>query len=133
MFSLASIATMSACIFLFGLFFSIVTNFQAMVKEAESGVAVTVFFDEGITQEKIDHIGDEIKKRPEVSSYEFKSAEQAWEEFKVDYSYHAQLLCRKNIQPGENNGFPRFPAALYHPAAPAGSTVSGGRRLRLSL
>lgn len=85
MFSLASIATMSACIFLFGLFFSIVTNFQAMVKEAESGVAVTVFFDEGITQEKIDHIGDEIKKRPEVSSYEFKSAEQAWEEFKVDY------------------------------------------------
>lgn len=85
MFSLASIATMSACIFLFGLFFSIVTNFQAMVKEAESGVAVTVFFDEGITQEKIDDIGDEIKKRPEVANYEFKSAEQAWEEFKVDY------------------------------------------------
>ena len=46
MFSLASIATMSACIFLFGLFFSIVTNFQAMVKEAESGVAITVFFNE---------------------------------------------------------------------------------------
>ena len=36
MFSLASMATMSACIFLFGLFFAIVTNFQAMVKEAES-------------------------------------------------------------------------------------------------
>ena len=48
MFSLASIATMSACIFLFGLFFSIVINFQAMVKDAESGVAVTVFFQEGI-------------------------------------------------------------------------------------
>lgn len=43
MFSLASIATMTACIFLFGLFYSIVTNFQAMVKDAESGVAVTVF------------------------------------------------------------------------------------------
>ena len=39
MFSLASIATMTACIFLFGLFYSIVTNFQAMVKDAESGVA----------------------------------------------------------------------------------------------
>ena len=34
MFSLASIATMTACIFLFGLFYSIVTNFQAMVKDA---------------------------------------------------------------------------------------------------
>lgn len=43
MFSLASIATMTACIFLFGLFYTIVTNFQSMVKDAESGVAVTVF------------------------------------------------------------------------------------------
>lgn len=85
MFSLASMATMSACIFLFGLFFAIVTNFEAMVKEAESGMAVTVLFDEGITQEQIDIIGQEIKSRVEVSSYEFISAEQAWEEFKGDY------------------------------------------------
>lgn len=85
MFSLASMATMSACIFLFGLFFAIVTNFEAMVKEAESGIAVTVLFDEGITQEQIDVIGQEIKSRVEVSDYEFISAEQAWEEFKGDY------------------------------------------------
>ncbi|MCI8875142.1 MAG: ABC transporter permease [Lachnospiraceae bacterium] len=85
MFSLASMATMSACIFLFGLFFAIVTNFEAMVKEAESGMAVTVLFDEGITQEQIDAIGQEIKKRVEVSEYEFISPEQAWEEFKGDY------------------------------------------------
>ena len=32
MFSLASIATMTACIFLFGLFYMIVMNFQSMVK-----------------------------------------------------------------------------------------------------
>ena len=56
MFSLASIATMTACIFLFGLFYTIVTNFQSMVKDAESSVAVTVFFDEGISQDKIDEI-----------------------------------------------------------------------------
>lgn len=85
MFSLASMATMSACIFLFGLFFAIVTNFQAMVKEAESGVAITVFFDENITQEQIDTIGAEIKARAEVSEYKFVSAEEAWEEFKEQY------------------------------------------------
>lgn len=85
MFSLASIATMSACIFLFGLFFAIVTNFQAMVKEAEESVAITVFFDEGIAPEKIDEIGTEIGKRVEVSEYYFVSAEEAWEEFKQDY------------------------------------------------
>ncbi len=85
MFSLASIATMSACIFLFGLFFSIVTNFQTMVKEAESGVAITVFFNEGITREQIDQIGEEIGARVEVSEYNFISAEEAWAEFKEEY------------------------------------------------
>ena len=85
MFSLASIATMSACIFLFGLFFSIVTNFQAMVKEAESGVAITVFFNEGISQDQIDKIGEEIHARAEVSDYKFVSADEAWAEFKKEY------------------------------------------------
>lgn len=85
MFSLASIATMSACIFLFGLFFSIVVNFQSIVKEAESGVAVTVFFDAGLEQEKIDNIGAEIDKRVEVSEKKFVSADEAWEGFQKQY------------------------------------------------
>ena len=85
MFSLASIATMSACIFLFGLFFSIVTNFKSMVKTAEEGVAVTVFFDEGITQDQIDTMQGEIEKRPEVAKCEYISADQAWENYKDIY------------------------------------------------
>ena len=51
MFSLASIATMSACIFLFGLFFSIIVNFQHIIKTAEEGVAITVFFEEDAWEE----------------------------------------------------------------------------------
>lgn len=85
MFSLASIATMSACIFLFGLFYSIVVNFQSIVKEAESGVAVTVFFEPGTEQDKIDSIGTEIDKRVEVSNKKFVSADEAWESFQKDY------------------------------------------------
>ncbi len=85
MFSIASVATMTACIFMFGLFYIVVTNFQAMVREAESGVAVTVFFEDGITQEEIDAIGDSLKKRAEVSEINFISAEEAWENFKQEY------------------------------------------------
>ncbi len=85
LFSLASIATMTACIFLFGIFYMIVTNFQSMVKEAESGVAVTVFFDEGTTQEQIDEIGQQIQARPEVAAVEYVSADDAWESFKKVY------------------------------------------------
>lgn len=43
MFSIASIATMAACIFVFGLFFAIVMNFNYIVQKAEEGVAITVF------------------------------------------------------------------------------------------
>lgn len=85
LFSLASVATMTACIFLFGIFYSLGTNFQAMLKEAEEGVAVTCFFDKGITQDRIDEIGTEIGKRPEVASYNFVSADQAWENYKDIY------------------------------------------------
>ena len=35
MFSIASIATMAACIFLFGIFFAIITNFSYIVEKAE--------------------------------------------------------------------------------------------------
>lgn len=85
MFSLASIATMSACIFLFSMFYSLGVNFSSMVKTAEEGVAITVFFDEGITPAQIDQIGTIIAQRPEVSQYKYISAEEAWESFKLEY------------------------------------------------
>ena len=49
MFSIASIVTMAACIFLFGLFYSIIVNFNYIVEKAEEGVAITVLFDEDTT------------------------------------------------------------------------------------
>lgn len=85
MFSLASVATMTACIFLFGLFYMIVMNFQSMVKDAESGVAVTVFFDEGISEQRMEEIGELIDARVEVSHFDFITAEEAWESCVEDY------------------------------------------------
>lgn len=85
LFSLASIATISACLFLFGLFYSVIANFQNIVKTAQEGVCVVVFFDEGITDKRIEEIGEMIKKRGEVSDINFVSADEAWETFKEDY------------------------------------------------
>ena len=45
LFTLASIATIGACLFLFGLFYAIVTNFEHIVSTAEEGVSVWGFFD----------------------------------------------------------------------------------------
>lgn len=85
LFSLASVATMSACIFVFGLFFAIVLNFHNIVMTAEQGVAITVFFEDGITQSQIDHIGDELSNHKGVAEVKFVSADEAWDSFKTDY------------------------------------------------
>ena len=85
MFSLASVATMSACIFLFGLFFSILLNFQYIIRTAEEGVAITVFFDEDATEEQKEEIGDQLRARDDVSEVRYVSAEEAWDTFKTEY------------------------------------------------
>lgn len=78
-------ATMSACIFLFGLFFSILLNFQYIIKSAEEGVAITVFFEEDATQSQIEEIGEKLESREDVSEVNYVSADEAWEKFQKEY------------------------------------------------
>lgn len=85
MFSIASIITMAACIFLFGIFYSIVNNVNNIAHKLEQEVPITVFFDEGTSQEEMDKIGELIKARPEVAKMEFESAEEAWANYKEQY------------------------------------------------
>lgn len=85
MFSLASIATMAACIFMFGLFYIIITNFSATVHSIEEGVSITVFFEKGTSDADIRAIGEQIAKRAEVGKVDYVSAEDAWKEYKKVY------------------------------------------------
>ena len=84
MFTIASISTMAACLFLFGMFYFIVGNFQHMIKEVESSVGLTVFFEEGASQKQMDSIGEAIKACDEVDHVEFVSAEEAWKQFAAE-------------------------------------------------
>ena len=85
LFSMASIATIAACLFLFGILYSVVMNFQHIVKNAQEGVSVTVFFNEGTSQERIDAIGEQIKARVEVSNIKYTTADEAWAWFQEKY------------------------------------------------
>lgn len=84
-YSLASIATISACLFLLGVLYAIVANFQSTVQSVEEGVCVTVFFDEDVTEERVQEIGMLIQGREEVSDIQFISAEEAWEWYQQEY------------------------------------------------
>ena len=94
MFSLASIATMSACIFLFGLFFSILVNFQYIIRTAEEGVAITVFFEEDATDEQKQEIGQQLEEHEGVANVRYVSADEAWEEAKKQEEKVKQICAK---------------------------------------
>ena len=81
MFTLASIGTMVACLFLFGVLIAIGMNFRYMVKNAEEQVGITVFFNEGMEETKIQAIGTKIKNINGVVETNYISAEEAWKTF----------------------------------------------------
>lgn len=85
LFSLASVGTIAACIFLIGVIFALIINVNHMEKELEKQVGVTIFFNKGLDQAGVDAIGEQIKADERVDRYEYTSAEQAWEGFKGDY------------------------------------------------
>lgn len=94
-YSLASVATIAACLFLFGIFYAIVANFQSIVMKAEEGVSVTIFFhseydsilclghdpDQIPSDERKAEIGRMIINRTEVSEVRYTSDEEAWKNF----------------------------------------------------
>ena len=88
----ASVITMSACIFLFGLFYLAAANVDSMVKKTEQEVYVAVFFDEGILSERVEEIGNLIQSRPEVLRTVYVSADEAWSGFKEKYYENAEAL-----------------------------------------
>lgn len=106
MFSMASIATMAACIFLFGLFFSILMNFQHIIQMAEEGVAITVFFNDDADDAQIQNIKGQLMGRDDVGDVIYVSADEAWEKFKVEYFEGNQDLAegfRDNPLVGSDN------------------------------
>ena len=85
MFSIASIATMAACIFMFGIFYSLIINVQYIVDKTEEGVAIVVFMDEDVTKKQLNNIQKKLEAREEVLEVKYVSAEEAWEEFGNSY------------------------------------------------
>ena len=99
-YTLASIATISACLFLLGIFVAIMMNFQHIVENVQKGVAVTTFFVEGTTEEDILTMQKQLEGRDEVDRVVYVSAEQAWADFVEDMNMGEYM-----------DGFPENPLA----------------------
>lgn len=86
-FTLASVATISACLFLFGLFYAILTNFQHMVKNAEQELCVSALLEADLSDARVSEIYAMIIHRAEVSDAQFVTAEETWVKFAADSNF----------------------------------------------
>lgn len=84
LFSLASIGTIVACLFLFGIFYSIVLNMEKEVESIENSLTISIFFDEGIDETRIMQIGEELKTMDNIDTINYISADKAWNTYVDD-------------------------------------------------
>lgn len=101
-FTMASLATISACLFVFGIFVAVVFNVNHIVKTVEEGVSVTVYFNEDVEQERIDQIRELVTRRPEVYRCDFISADEAWAEFSKKLGENAEGFPENPLADSEN-------------------------------
>jgi len=82
LFSIASVATMTVCIFLFGIMYFLLVNVRYSLSEMGRGVGATVFFKEDISNEELLVLKDKILAVDGVRQVSFVSASDAWRNFK---------------------------------------------------
>ena len=54
------------------------------MQQMEQSVGISVFFDEGISKERKNEIGKEIRQKEDIATMRYVSAEEAWEIYKKD-------------------------------------------------
>ena len=85
MFSIASVATMIACIFLFGVFYALIANANELMQNVEESLPIVVYFEEDITEKERNNIKKNLEQREDVVEVKYIDAETAWDEFKSVY------------------------------------------------
>ena len=95
-FTLASVATISACLFLFGLFYAILTNFQHVMKNAEERVPVSALLEAGLSDERVQEMSNMISKRSEVKELIYVNADETWETFAEEMNFGDVSIFTEN-------------------------------------
>ena len=97
MFSLASLGTIIACVFLLGVFLSVILNVRSTVRQMERSVGISVFFEEGISKERKEEIGKEIREKEDIATMRYVTAEEAWDTYRKDV-FQGTKNCWKGLR-----------------------------------
>lgn len=101
--TLISLVTMICAMFLFGAFFSIGENVNAVLFQVQKNQGIEVFIDNSATDEQINVLEEQIKELDYINTVVFKSKQEALDLMKENLKDNQELL---EGYEGENNIFP---------------------------
>ena len=90
--TIASLGTMCATMFVFGVFFAVGENINSFVNNLEGEQAIRVNIEKTATEEEIATLGEEIKKIEGVNEIEFRSEDDALQIMKDRFGDNAYIL-----------------------------------------
>ena len=88
--SFASVAVITACLFLMGCFSLLTLNIDNMIAEMQSQNKVIAYVDETLSEQEARALADAVAKIDNIETSEFVTREEAMESFESDYD--AQLF-----------------------------------------
>lgn len=89
--SVASVSTVAAALFIFGVFMLLVVNVNKIVSTVENEIEIQAFLEEDVTTIQKQQIEKDIKAIDGVKEVEFESQEKALEKFKEELGEKADL------------------------------------------
>ena len=90
--SMASIITLAACLFIVSVSFCLASNLDYLLIQMESLMSITVYLRDGMSQEEINNLANEINNIPYVRSFKFVSKEEALQNFKTSLEDSSHIL-----------------------------------------
>lgn len=93
LFSFASIGTIACSVLIFCIFFVIATNIRSLIQKVETTVGIQVFFDSNLSEDEIQELANNNFITNDVKTIRFKSSNEAWEKFKIEYFDNKEELA----------------------------------------
>jgi cell division transport system permease protein len=84
--TVASIATVAACIFIVAVSCCLLANMRSMMTQIEKNIGISVFLEDKLSPESITMISEQMKRIPHVSSVTYISPDDALEELKKEWN-----------------------------------------------
>ncbi len=88
---LASVCTVSACLFILGIVYCLVANVQQFTEDLDDSLGIIAFLSENVKEESVPELVAQISAIEGVKDVTYVSADEAWESFKESMGFSDQL------------------------------------------